>query len=111
MGFILNCLAFFLCWLGSASVYMGSSQQLILPKSLPKIPAWILFASCVCLALAIMTSIHHWLAALLTLLVFIMTAWILLALTVPYFPNQLKTIVIGSLLTIAIAIIGGFYVV
>ena len=111
MSFILNCLAFFLCWLGSASVYMSSNQQLILPKSLSKIPAWTSFALCVCSALAIMTSIHHWLAALLTLLVFIMTAWILLVLTVPYFPNQLKVLVIGTLFTITTAIIGGFYVV
>lgn len=111
MSFVLNCVAFFLCWLGSASVYMGSNQQLILPKSLPKVPAWILFTSCMCIALVIMTFIHHWLAALLTLLVFIMTAWILLALTVPYFPNQRKILAIGTILTIATAIIGGFYVV
>lgn len=111
MSFILNCLAFLLCWLGSASVYMSSSQQLVLTKSLPKIPTWILFVLCMVLAITILTSIHHWLAALLILLVFIMTAWILLALTVPYFPNQLKTLVIGTILTITTAIIGGFYVV
>jgi len=104
-------MAFFLCWAGSATVYMASEKQLIMKNRLPKKMAWSFFIFCLSFSLFILTFIHDWLAAFLILLVLIMTIWISLALSIPYFPNQCKSLVVGTLLTCITAIVGGFYVV
>jgi hypothetical protein len=111
MIFFLNCLALFLCWVGSTAAYMASDQQLIVRKPLPKKWAWLLFLLCLLFALITLSFLHHWLAAFLILLSFVMTTWIALALIVPYFPKQCKTLFVGTVFTFIIAIIGGFYVV
>lgn len=111
MIFFLNSLALFLCWIGSAAAYMASDQQLIIRKTLPKKWAWLVFLLCLVLALITLSFLHHWLAAFLISLLFVMTAWVSLALIVPYFPKQRKTLFVGATFTFIIAIIGGFYVV
>ncbi len=65
----------------------------------------------VCAAYFLLLTLHHWLSAMLILMVMVMLVWITLALAIPYFPNQRKTLVFGTAITLITALIGGFYVV
>ena len=106
-----NCLALSLCWFASAGVYLASKRQKILSSTLSKAVAWFVFCALNTFAFVMLTSVHHGLSAFVILLSFVMTAWIALALIAPYFPTQKSTLIYGSMLTLIVAAIGGFYVV
>lgn len=111
MVFLINVAAFFLCWFGCIAAYLASDRQLMLAQQISKRLGWLIFSVGAFSAFILLLNLHHWLSALLTLIVLIMLAWIVLALVVPYFPHQRKTLVYGTTLTMITALIGGVYVV
>lgn len=111
MTFLVNVAALCLCWLGSVSPYVASERQMILSKPIAKKLGWLLFCVSMIGAFTLLLKLHHWLSATLILIVMIMLVWILLALTIPYYPYQRKTLVFGTVITLFTALIGGFYVV
>lgn len=111
MSFLVNTLALLCCWLGSTFVYAASERQTLLANPLPKRPAWLTFCVTLIIAFTLLLTLHHWLAAMLILLVLVMLVWIVMALVVPYFKGQITTVMLyGTGLTIMTALIGGFYV-
>lgn len=110
MAFVLNTTGLLLCWLGCYAVYLSSEHQPLVTDKIPKRLSWICFGACNLLAFLILLSIHHWLAALLVLLTNVMTIWVLLALVAPYFPKSKIVWVYGTLTTVFLGVVGGFYV-
>ena len=111
MSFLINVIALCCCWCGSASAYLASERQQVFVNPLSKKFGWSLFILGVVSAFILLLTLHHWLSAILILMVLIMLDWIVLTLAVPYFPNQHKTLITGTVLTMITALIGGFYVV
>lgn len=111
MSFFINIAALCLCWLGSASAYAASERQMILSKPISKNIGWSLFCASMIGAFILLLNLHHWLSAMLVLIVMIMLVWILLSLAIPYFPHQRKTLIFGTIITLFTALVGGFYVV
>ena len=110
VSILLNCYAFLLIWVASVSVYLSSVRQSVLSAPISKKISFPVFIVCTVIAMSLLMNIHHWLAALLILSVAIMTVWISLALVIPYFPRQRKTLVVGTVLTLLTALLGAFYV-
>jgi 4-hydroxybenzoate polyprenyltransferase len=92
-------------------VYLVSERQLLMSRLISKKLGWSLFFIGMFSALILLLTLHHWLSAFLILVVLIMLVWIVLALVVPYFPHQPKTLIYGTAMIIVTALIGGFYVV
>lgn len=111
MIFVVNISAFFLCWFGSVSAYVASERQMVLSKPFTKNFGWSLFSVSMVGAFILLLKLHHWLSAALILIVMIMLVWILLALVIPYFPYQRKTLVFGTAITFCTALVGVFYAV
>jgi len=111
MVFLINVAALCLCWFGCVVAYLASNRQLILSQQVSKKFGWSLFCVAIFSAFILLLNLHHWLSAFLILIVLIMLTWIALALVVPYFPYQRKTLFYGTTLTMVTALIGGVYVV
>ena len=111
MNFVVNIAALCLCWFGSASAYAASERQMVFSKPFTKNFGWALFSVSMAGAFILLLKLHHWISATLILIVMITLVWILLALAIPYFPYQRKTLVFGTAITFCTAFIGGFYVV
>jgi hypothetical protein len=111
MIFLINIAALCLCWFGSASAYAASERQMVLSKPISKNVGWSLFCISMIAAFTLLLNLHHWLSAMLILIVMVMLVWILLSLAMPYFPHQRKTLIFGTVMTLITALIGGFYVV
>lgn len=111
MLLLINVSALCLCWFGCVAAYLASDRQLILSQQVSKQLGWSLFFFGISSAFILLLNLHHWLSALLILIVLIMLVWIVLALVVPYFPHQRKTFIYGTALTMITALIGGGYVV
>lgn len=111
MSFLINVAALSLCWFSCVMVYLASDRQLILSGQVSKKRGWSLFFMGVFSAFILLLNLHHWLSALLILIVLTMLVWIVLALIIPYFPHQPKSLIYGTFIVIVTALIGGFYVV
>lgn len=111
VGFIINIIALLFCWCASCVVYLSSQRQLVFSSPLNKKRSSALAIVCLIIAFVLLIQLHHWLSALLILLVAIMLIWICLALVVPYYPAKKRVLVYGTLLTALTGIIGGLYVV
>lgn len=111
MSFLINAAALCLCWFSCVAVYLASNRQLILSRQVTKKFGWSLFSIGGLSSFILLLNLHHWLSALLILIVLIMLVWIVLALVVPYFPHQPKTLIYGTSMITVTALIGGCYVV
>jgi len=111
MSFVVNIAAFCLCWFGSVGAYAASERQMVFSKPFTKNLGWALFSVSMAGAFILLLKLHHWISAMLILIVMIMLVWILLALVMPYFPRQRKMLLFGTIITLFTALIGGFYVV
>lgn len=103
--------AYQLCWFSGLTGFLSSVQQSLFQQPLNK-----LFGQSACVLLAVTSflfflPVYHWLTALLIVIAGMMTAWISLALIVPYLPRPTVIVTAGSAIALLIAVTGNHHVV
>lgn len=106
----LNIIALQLLWAASASVYLSSNTQCLLSTGLPKSKGWCLFFGFATAGIIFLDQNLDLLSALFFALVIIMTSWITLALSAPYWKNLKGVMGSGSAIMLITALLGGGHV-
>lgn len=109
MSVIFNVVSFLLCWMGSSAIYLAANTQMIMRKPLSKPLAWLIFATTIPIAFLLLLSFHHWVGALLIVLIVMILLWLVYALVTPYFVHQTTSMLIAGAMSVILGLLGGEY--